>query len=181
MPELAVLLIVLAIATGWMYNRLVRDRNTVQAAWSDIDVQLKRRHELVPRLVECVRAYADFERATLIAVTELRQRSMETPQLPRKAAIEDTMEAALHQLFLRAEGYPDLKADGNFSQLQASLSDTENRIQYARRYYNGAVRILNTRVQSFPYLLIADPLGFQRAEFFAIEDDERRAPQVQLD
>jgi len=181
MIELTVLFIVVAGAAIWIYNRLVRDRNQVRAAWSDIDVQLKRRHELVPRLVTCVKAYADYEKATLLAVTELRRQSMATPQLPQKAAIEDAMAAGLHRLIVVAEDYPDLKADDNFRQLQSELTDTEDQIQYARRFYNGAVRQFNTRIQSFPHLLLAGPLGFVRADFFEIEDGEsRRAPAVEL-
>jgi LemA protein len=181
MIELGVVLIALVVPAIWIYNRLVGDRNQVGAAWSDIDVQLKRRHELVPRLVTCVKAYADYERATLVAVTELRAQSMATPQLPQKAAIEDAMAAGLQRLIVVAEDYPDLKADQNFRQLQAELTDTEDQIQYARRFYNGAVRQLNTRIQSFPHLLLARPLGFVAAEFFEIEDDDARlTPTVEL-
>lgn len=174
--------IVLVIAVGiWIYNRMVGDRNQVRAAWSDIDVQLKRRHELVPRLVSCVKAYADYEKATLVAVTELRKQSIATSRLPQKAAIEDAMQAGLHRLIVVAEDYPDLQADANFRQLQSELTDTENRIQYARRFYNGAVRQFNTHIQSFPQLLLARPLGFVPADFFEIDDrDERLAPAVEL-
>ena len=176
------LIILVAAAVAWMYNRLVRDRNQVAAAWSDIDVQLKRRHDLVPRLVTAVKAYADFEKATLIAVTELRSRSIAAERLPEKAALEDAMQAGLHKLVVLAEAYPDLKADNNFLQLQADLTDTEDKIQYARRFYNGAVRMFNTRVQSFPHLLLARPLGFKAAEFFVVDDAaERIAPGVELD
>jgi LemA protein len=174
--------IALALGAGiWIYNLLVRDRNQVRAAWSDIDVQLKRRHELVPRLVSCVKAYADYEKATLVAVTELRKQSIETPHLPQKAAVEDQMAAGLHQLIVLAEAYPDLKADDNFRQLQSELTDTENQIQYSRRFYNGAVRIFNTRIQSFPQLLLARPLGFTPAEFFEIKDESAKlTPKVEL-
>jgi LemA protein len=181
MIELTVLLAVVLGAGIWIYNLLVRDRNQVHAAWSDIDIQLKRRHELVPRLVSCVKAYADYEKATLEAVTELRKRSIETPHLPQKAAVEDAMAAGLQQLIVLAEAYPDLKADHNFRQLQSELTDTEDQIQYARRFYNGAVRIFNTRIQSFPQLLLARPLGFSPAEFFEIADERARStPQVEL-
>lgn len=181
MIELTVV-IALLLATGiWIYNQLVRDRNQVRAAWSDIDVQLKRRHELVPRLVSCVKAYADYEKATLLAVTELRKQSIETSRLPQKAVIEDAMQAGLHKLIVVAEDYPELKADQNFRQLQSELTDTEDQIQYARRFYNGAVKQFNTRVQSFPHLLLAGPLGFVAAEFFEIEDgDSRLSPTVAL-
>lgn len=144
-------------------------------------MQLKRRHELIPRLVECVRAYADYEKATLQAVTELRTQSENTADLSRKAAIEDAMEASLHKLVVTVEDYPELKADANFRQLQGELADTENQIQYARRFYNGAVRNPNTRIHSFPHLLIARPLGFRPAQFFAVgEDSERDTPKVKL-
>jgi LemA protein len=181
MIEFGILSALIVAACIWIYNQLVKDRNQVSAAWSDIDVQLKRRHELVPRLVSCVKAYADYEKATLTAVTELRKQSIETSRLPQKAAIEDAMQAGLHQLVVLAEDYPDLKADGNFRQLQSELTDTEDQIQYARRFYNGAVRIFNTRIQSFPHLLIARPLGFIAAEFFEIEGEGARlAPTVGL-
>jgi LemA protein len=181
MIEFGILSALIVAACIWIYNQLVKDRNQVSAAWSDIDVQLKRRHELVPRLVSCVKAYADYEKATLTAVTELRKQSIATSRLPQKAAIEDAMQAGLHQLVVLAEDYPDLKADGNFRQLQSELTDTEDQIQYARRFYNGAVRIFNTRIQSFPHLLIARPLGFIAAEFFEIEGEGARlAPTVGL-
>lgn len=180
MIEFMILLVLVAATAIWIYNRLVRDRNQVRAAWSDIDVQLKRRHELVPRLVSCVKAYADYEKATLSAVTELRKQSIAMSRLPQKAAIEDAMQAGLHQLIVVAEDYPDLKADDNFRQLQTELTDTEDQIQYARRFYNGAVRQLNTRIQSFPHLLLSRPLGFVAAEFFEIENNSRSVPTVEL-
>ncbi len=180
MIEAAVLVLLLGGGI-WIYNRLVRDRNLVQAGWSDIDVQLKRRHNLVPRLVTCVKAYADFERATLEAVTELRARSEQAADLGQKAAIEQAVEEGLHEVIVSIEAYPDLKADQNFRQLQAELVETEDKIQYARRFYNGAVRMLNTRIQSFPHLLIARPLGFTAAQFFEVDNaDERVAPTVDL-
>ena len=181
MTIISILLVLVAVAGVWIYNRLVRDRNQVRAAWSDIDVQLKRRHELVPRLVSCVKAYADFEKATLLAVTELREQSMATPELPQKAALEDAIHTGLHKLIVVAEAYPELKADENFRQLQAELTDTEDQIQYARRFYNGAVRLFNTRVQSFPDLLLARPLGFETADYFEIDDAAARVtPTVGL-
>lgn len=165
----------------WLYNRLVRDRNQVSAAWSDIDVQLKRRHDLIPRLVSTVKAYADFERATLLAVTELREQSERAPRLADKAALEEALEHRLHRVNVVAEAYPDLKADTNFRQLQTELADTENQLQYARRFYNGAVRIYNTRIQSFPHFLLARPLGFREAEFFEVDEAaERLAPDVKV-
>lgn len=178
---LAVLLMVLAAPTIWIYNRLVADRNQVQAAWSDIDVQLMRRHELVPMLVDTVKAYAAYEQATLAAVTELRSRSEAAEHLPDKAALEAQLEEALHRVNVVAEAYPDLKADQNFRQLQTELTTIEDHIQYARRFYNGAVRILNTRIQSFPHLLVAGPLQFRSAEYFAVnEAQQREAVPVEL-
>ena len=165
----------------WVYNRLVRDRNRVRSAWSDIDVQLTRRHDLVPRLVEAVKAYAEYERATLSAVTELRTRAEAAERLPDKARLEDEMEAGLHRLIALAESYPTLKADGNFLQLQRDLVDTEDQLQYARRYYNGAVRAYNTRIETFPDLAVAATFAFRPAEFFAVDEREiRAAPRVEL-
>jgi LemA protein len=164
-----------------IFNRLVRDRNQVRSAWSDIDVQLTRRHDLVPQLVEAVRAYADYERATLSAVTELRTRAEAAGSVRDKARLEDEMEAGLHRLIALAEAYPELKADGNFLQLQRDLVETEDHLQYARRFYNGAVRIYNTRIESFPEMLVAKPFAFSPAEFFAVDDAEvRAAPRVGL-
>lgn len=165
-----------------IFNRLVRDRNQVRSAWSDIDVQLTRRHDLVPRLVEAVKAYAAYERATLTAVAELRTRSRQVSKLADRARIEDEMEAGLHRLIALAEAYPDLKADANFLDLQHQLTAVENHLQYSRRFYNGSVRILNTRIETFPDLLVARPFGFRAAEFFAAEGDEARStPRVELD
>jgi LemA protein len=179
--------LVLAVCAGlvlWgvlIFNRLVRDRNQVRSAWSDIDVQLTRRHDLVPRLVDAVRAYADYERATLSAVTELRARAEAAGPLRDKARLEDEMEAGLHRLIALAEAYPELKADGNFLQLQRDLVETEDHLQYARRFYNGSVRLYNTRIESFPDMLVAKPFAFAPAEFFAVDDAEvRGAPRVEL-
>ena len=172
---------ILAAAGIWIYNRLVTDRNQVRNAWSDIDVQLMRRHDLVPQLVTAVKAYADYEKATFTAVTELRTRSEAASNLPEKAALEDAMEAGLHRLIAVAEDYPDLQADENFRQLSTGLTEVEDHLQYARRFYNGAVRMLNTRVESFPHLLIARSLGFNTAEFFEVEADARVTPKVELD
>ncbi len=182
MAEYSLIVVVVVAALGiWIYNRLVKDRNQVSNAWSDIDVQLKRRHDLVPQLVTVVKTYADYEKATMTAVTELRARSEAASHLPEKAALEDEMQVSLHRLIVVAEDYPDLKADRNFRQLQTKLTEVEDHLQYARRFYNGAVRILNTRVDSFPHMLVARPLGFQPAEFFAVDGaEERDAPKVEL-
>lgn len=180
MITVTAIVVLLAIVGIWIYNRLVADRNQVRNAWSDIDVQLARRHDLVPQLVTAVKAYADYEQATLLAVTELRTRSENTERLADKAALEDAMEDGLHRLIAVQEDYPDLKADENFRALQGSLTEVEDHLQYARRFYNGSVRILNTRIESFPHLLLAGPLGFQPAEFFEADDRARANVQVKL-
>lgn len=173
-------LVVLLATTVWIYNRLVKDRNQVSNAWSDIDVQLARRYDLVPQLVVAVKAYADYEQATMTAVTELRTKSEAAARLAERAALEDAMEAGLHRLIAVQEAYPDLKADQNFRNLQTSLKEVEDHLQYSRRFYNGSVRILNTRVESFPHLLLAGAFGFKPAEFFEADDSARASVAVNL-
>jgi LemA protein len=177
-------LILLAGIALWavlVFNRLVRDRNQVRAAWSDIDVQLTRRHDLVPQLVRAVQAYASHERSTLEAVTEMRKRAEAATALPEKAQLEDRMAVGIERLIALAEGYPELKADGNFLKLQRDLVEVEDHLQYARRFYNGSVRVYNTHVQSVPHMLVARPCGFHVAEFFAVDAAEvRAAPRVEL-
>ena len=181
---LAVIIGVALIAALWVmgtYNGLVKLRNRYRNAFSQIDVQLKRRHELIPRLVATVKAYSDYEKATLSAGTELRQQSRATPELPQKAVLETAIQAGLQKLVVVAEEYPELKADANFRQLQQELADTEDQIQYARRFYNGSVRQYNTRIQSFPHLVLAGPMGFNAADYFALESDiERKNPAVDV-
>ncbi len=157
----------------WSFNRLVRLRNQVRTAWSDIDVQLVRRHELIPQLVNTVQAYTDHERSLLTTVTALRARAVDSDRPGTLAALEGQLEQSLAQIFFLQESYPDLKADRNFSQLQRDLVETENLLQYARRFYNGSVRALNDRVMQFPDLLIARLAGFATAEFFSAKTDQR--------
>ena len=179
-----VLLLASALLAGWgilIFNGLVRDRNRVRSAWSDIDVQLTRRHDLVPRLVEAVKAYASYEKATLTAVTELRTQSQQAERLGDKARYEDEIETGLHRLIALAEDYPDLKADENFRDLQTQLVEVEDHLQYARRFYNGAVRIYNTRVETFPDRFVAAPFRFVQAEFFQPDSDHvRSAPRIEM-
>lgn len=170
----------LFVWAAWTFNRLTHNRNRSDAAWSDIDVQLQRRHDLIPQLVEAVRGYAGYERATLTAVTELRDRSRHAERLADKAALEDQIEAATQRLIALAEDYPDLKANENFLALQAELADIENHLQYARRYYNGAVREQNTRVQSVPDVLVARLFGFGEREFFSADPEAAQAIRVDL-
>jgi len=160
----------------FLYNRLVKDRNRVRSAWSDIDVQLTRRHELVPRLVSAVKAYAGHERATLETVIELRNQSGAIDQLSRRSGLEDQLEVGVHKLIALAESYPDLKASSNFIELQNDLVDIEDHLQYARRYYNGSVNTLNTRIETIPDVVIARSFGFSAAEFF--QAGTRVAPDV---
>jgi len=169
----------LVLALVWVYNRLVRQRNIVSAAWADIDVQLQKRHELVPNLVSTVRGYMRHEAEVLENTTLAR--SGEPANLGERKAQESGLSRQLGRLFALAEDYPDLKASDGFQQLHTSLVDIEDDLQYARRYYNGAVRDNNNLVQSFPVNLIARPLGFREAEFFEIElASQRRAPDVAL-
>jgi LemA protein len=166
-----------------IFNRLVRTRQMANEAWSGIDVQLKRRSDLVPNLIETVKGYAVHERTVLEEVTELRgaARALPPDDVARRAQAEGALSLALGKLFALAENYPDLKASGNFLELQRQLSDLENEIQMARRYYNGAVRNLNVMVQSFPDSLIAGTFGFAQRQYFEISDAaERAVPQVAL-
>ncbi|HOX71773.1 MAG: LemA family protein [Dokdonella sp.] len=160
----------------WMFNRLVADRNQMRAAWSDIDVQLMRRHDLTPQLVTAVKAYAAHERSALETVTELRARTQAAAGLADRARLEDQLGAQIERLLALQESYPDLKASENFMQLQRDLVAIEDHLQYARRYYNGAVRQLNTRIEHFPDLIVARLAGFQRGEFFEASAEQRSAP-----
>ena len=174
---------VLAILAAWAvlaFNRLVRLRNQTRTAWADIDVQLQRRHDLVPQLVMVVRGYAAHERATLEAVTERRAQAQAAHGAARQGAAEASLEQALGRLIALREAYPDLKANQNFAQLSSALVEVEEHLQYARRFYNGAVRDYNDATQRFPALLVARGFGFAGAEFFQAEGDSRAAPTLDL-
>ncbi|MEE4263090.1 MAG: LemA family protein [Desulfobacteraceae bacterium] len=163
----------------FIYNKFVRLRNMVEEGWSGIEVQLKRRSNLIPNLLETVKGYMGHERELLSKVTELRSRSMQEREVGEKARLEDKLSHSLANVFAVAEGYPELKANQNFSQLQQELSEIEDQVQLARRYYNGTVRNLNIQVESFPGNIIAGMFKFNRAEFFEIEDPtDRAAPKV---
>ncbi len=162
-----------------LYNRLVRLRNMVREGWSGIDVQLKRRANLIPNLVETVKGYMGHERDLLEKVTQLRSQSLQTGDLGEKQRVESALTGGLARLFAVAEGYPELKANQNFQDLQLQLSEIEDQIQLARRYYNGTVRNLNIAIESFPGNLVAGWFAFQTAEFFEIEDPgDRAVPKV---
>ncbi|MEJ5329046.1 MAG: LemA family protein [Desulfobaccales bacterium] len=173
------LALVAALSVVAIYNRLVKNRNLVREAWSGIDVQLKRRADLIPNLVETVKGYMQHERGVLEKVTELRTRSLQAGTVADKAQAEGLLTSALRTLFAVAENYPDLKASANFQDLQKTLADIEEQLQLARRYYNGAARNLNILIESFPSNLVARAFGFETAEYFEIEDAaERAVPRV---
>lgn len=177
---LAIVLFVIfwAVAT---YNLLIRRRNQVEEAWSDIEVQLKRRYDLIPNLIETVRGYMVHERETLEKVTAARSLAMGAKTLEEHAKSENMLTAALKNLFAVAENYPDLKASQNFLALQNELTDTENKIQAARRFYNGNVRDYNIALEQFPNNLIANIFKFQKKEFFELEEEAARtAPEVKF-
>jgi LemA protein len=177
---LLVVPLALLVWAAIVYNLLVRDRNRVAQGWSDVDVQLKRRHDLIPRLADVVKGYAGYERALLSSLAELRTRAADMHPATR-GAVESDVGQGVQKLFALVENYPDLKASGNFLDLQKQLSDTENQIQFARRYYNGAVNLFNNRIQRFPDLLIANAFGFTAAEPFDLDDrQEAAAPTVAL-
>ena len=173
------------VALLWLlmtFNRLVRLRNHCTEAWSNIDTELKRRYALIPNLVNTVKGYAAHERGLFEEITRLRNECTRATGSPREQALpENQLVGALNRLIAVVENYPDLKASNNFLQLQEELANTEDRIQAARRFYNGNVREMNNAVQSFPSNLVAGAFGFQQREFFEIEDAAvRRAPQVRM-
>ncbi len=181
MSAVVLLLALAVVAWGiFAFNRLVRLRNQVRAGWSDIDVQLTRRHDLVPMLVEAVRAYASHEKAVFERVAALRSAALSADSPARLAAAEAALEHEVGRLMLIQEAYPELKASENFLRLQRDLVDVEDHLQYARRFYNGAVRELRDGVQRFPDLLIARTFGFRPAEFFEADPDAASAPKVDL-
>jgi LemA protein len=158
-----------------VFNDLIAARNQVRAAWSDIDVQLTRRHDLVPQLISAVQGYADYERATLTTVTELRARAIAAASMADKAQAEGELAQQIDRILALQERYPDLKASGNFLQLQKDLVGIEDHLQYARRFYNGAVRDLNNRIETFPSLFIARAMQFKSADFYR-QGNEQETP-----
>jgi len=173
MPWIAgCVLVALLLYVGVTFNELIAERNQVRAAWADIDVQLQRRHDLVPQLAATVKGYADHERTTLTAVTELRALAEGGASIAERGKAESTLSGQITQLLALQERYPDLKASANFLQLQRDLVDVEDHLQYARRFYNGAVRQYNTHIQHFPELLLAAPFGFRAVDYFQAEERE---------
>ncbi len=174
-------LVLLALFVGVTYNSLILRRNEVDNAWSQIDVQLKRRLDLIPNLVETVKGYAAHEKTALEAVIAARNTGMAASSDPHaQASADNAMTGALRQLFALSEGYPDLKANQGFVSLQEELSNTESRIAYARQFYGDAVSTYNTAIQKFPNVVFAGMLGFSEREFFEAEDAARSVPEVKF-
>jgi LemA protein len=181
---LLILLAVVVLGIFWLigiYNGLVRLRNEVKNAWAQIEVQLKRRHDLIPNLVETVKGYAGHEKGTLEAVVQARARAVSAEGVEARAQAEAGLSGALGRLMLLVEQYPDLKANQNFLALQEELTSTENRIGFARQFYNDTVMHFNTRIESFPQNAVAGMFQFRQAAFFQIEEPaQREAPQVKF-
>jgi LemA protein len=176
------LIVVVIVATGvaFSYNRLVRLRNQVRTAWADIDVQLTRRHDLVPQLVAAVQGYANHEQSVLQAVIDLRSQALKLHSPARLGEVEAELEQGLTRVLALKEAYPDLKANESFLQLQRDLVKIEDTLQYARRFYNGAVRDFNVMVQRVPDVLVARTFQFSAAEFYQASDEARLAAGVQV-
>lgn len=173
-----IILVAILIVAVIIYNSLVKLREQADAAWSDIDVQLKRRHDLIPNLVETVKGYASHEKETLERVIQARNMAMAAQGPQAQGAAENVLTGALKSIFALAEAYPQLQAAGGFRDLQASLADIENSVQNARRYYNAVVRDFNTRIAQVPSNIIAQAFRFTKKEFFEIEEVEREVPKV---
>jgi LemA protein len=181
MNILLVLIVAFAVVVVYLYNRLVRSRNRVDTAWSDIDVQLQRRHDLIPNLVKAVDQYAKYEKATLEAVTELRAEAMRATDVRDRGEVEEKLSTGVQKLIAVAENYPDLKANENFLNLQKELAETENYLQFARRYYNGSVRDFNTLTETVPSNLVAATFDFSGRRFFQkTSDDVANVPLVKF-
>lgn len=179
---LIIILVIIALAVVAMYNGLVRLKNRVDEAWSDIDVQLKRRHDLIPNLVNTVKGYAAHEKEVFEKVTQARANAISagSGSTEGKMQAENMLSGALKSLFAVAEAYPDLKANQNFLELQRELTDTEDKIMAARRFYNGNVRDFNTKLQVFPTNLMASTLGFTKREFFEAAESEKENVKVEF-
>ena len=176
-----VLLVLLALFVVWLYNNLVRQRNRVDNAWAQVEVQLKRRWDLIPNLVETVKGYAAHEKTTLEAVINARNLAMQAPPNPQaQAQADNQLTGALRSIFALGEAYPDLKANSNFLQLQEELTATEGRVAYARQFYNDSVLDYNNKLQQFPTVYYARALKFERREYFEADEAARTAPTVKF-
>jgi LemA protein len=174
------LVVLLALALVLLYNRLVRLRNRTENAWSQVDVQLRRRYDLIPNLVETVRGYASHERATFEEVTAARTRAQQAGGVEQQAEAENALTAAIGRLFAVAEAYPELRASENFQRLQQDLTDTEGRIAVARQVYNDTVLTYDNAIQTVPASLVAGLFGFRSKPYFEVEEPVREAPQVRF-
>jgi len=178
MTIIYIILAVAVVIAGWLaasYNGFIRLRTRAEEAWSDIDVQLKRRYDLIPNLIDTVKGYMNHERETLESVTKARTAAMGAGTVADQAASENMLTDALKSLFAVSESYPDLKANENFMELQHELTDTENKIQASRRFYNTNVRDLNIKIDSFPSNVVAGIFNFVKREFFELAEDEQAA------
>jgi LemA protein len=175
-----VVIVILVIAVVGIYNGLIKLKNRVDEAWSDIDVQLKRRHDLIPNLINTVKGYAAHEKELFEKVTEARTAAMGAQTPAQKEQAENALSGTLKSLFAVAENYPDLKANQNFLELQRELTDTEDKIQASRRFYNGNVRDFNIKIETFPSNIIAGMLNFTKRDFFAAEEGEKENVNVQF-
>jgi LemA protein len=176
---LLIVVVIVVVAVG-MYNSLVRLRQQVDGAWADIDVQLKRRYDLIPNLVETVKGYASHEKDTLERVDQARSAAMSAQGPAAKAEAEGALAGALKSLFALSEAYPQLQAAGGFRDLQGTLSEIEEQVAQARRYYNAVVRDFNTKTETFPSVLIARAFGFAKREFFEVAEGEKAVPKVKF-
>ena len=175
------IIVVLVLGAVGIYNSLIRRRNQVENAWAQIDVQLKRRLDLIPNLVETVKAYATHERSTLEAVVNARNAAISAAPTPAaQAGADQQLTGALRQLFALSEAYPDLKANQNFLALQEELTSTEGKVAYARQFYNDTVMTYNNKLDTFPTMIFARMMSFARREYFEAEDSARQAPKVQF-
>lgn len=178
---IVVLVVLLGLYVIVVYNGLIRSRNQIENSWSQIDVQLKRRLDLIPNLISTVQGYASHERQTLEAVIQARNAAMAAPDTPgAQAQVDNQLTGALRQLFALGESYPDLKANQNFLALQEELTATEGRVAYARQFYNDSVLSYNNRLQVFPTVIIAKMLNFERREYFEAEEGARTVPTVEF-
>jgi LemA protein len=175
-----IVLAVLVLAAIFLYNSLIRSRNRVDEAWSDIEVQLKRRYDLIPNLVNTVKGYAAQESGVLQKVTEARTQAMNAGNMEEKLKDENILSGTLKSLFAVAENYPDLKSNQNFMQLQSDLTDTEDKIQASRRFYNATVRDFNTKLQVFPTNLFASAMSFKARQFFDIDEKGVEGQNVEV-
>ncbi len=176
---IALIVIIVFMVIG-IYNRLVSLREMIKNAWSQIDVQLKRRHDLIPNLVETVKGYSNFERGTLEAVIQARNMAMSANTIEEKQQAENMLSGTLKSLFALSEAYPDLKANASYMQLQEELTATESKIAFARQYYNDTVNVFNASIKSFPAVMFAMGWGFKEEKYFEVAETDREVPQVKF-